>query len=83
LTENSFYYVPVLTKYIGFIEGLKEGVRVSVLGYVSGNVLQASQVTLNGKSYDFQSPRYNNVSGHAGYGSCCYGLGSGNSGRRW
>ena len=61
----------------------KEGSRVSVLGYVSGNVLQATQVTINGKPYDFQPSLYGNNSGYVDYGSCCYGWGSGNRGKRW
>jgi len=81
-TGNAVYYVPVLNQYIGFIDGLKEGARISVLGYASGNILQASQVTINGKTYDFLTPRYDNNSTYANYGSCCYGLGAGNWGRR-
>jgi hypothetical protein len=86
---NTLYFVPVLNRYVGFIDGLKEDARVSVSGYASGNVLQAAQVTINGKSYDFSSlgnssiascyTNYNN----SGYGSCCSGLGTGGLGRRW
>jgi hypothetical protein len=76
-TGNAVYFVPVLNRYIGFIDGLKEGARVSILGYASGNVLQATQATINGKSYDFQA------SGYANYGSCCSGWGTGGWGRRW
>ena len=82
-TGNAIYYVPVLNQYIGFIDGLKEGASISVSGYVSGNILQPSQVTINGKSYVFQSPRYSNNSDYVNYGSCCYGWGTGNRGRRW
>ena len=82
-TGNTFYFVPVLNQYIGFIEGLKEGARVSVLGFASGNIIQASQVTINGKSYDFQNPSYGNYNlNYVGYGSCCYGWGN-SYGRRW
>jgi hypothetical protein len=84
---NTLYFVPVLNRYIGFIDGLREGTRVSVLGYASGNVFQAIQVTINGKSYDFPSldncsiaPGYANYNG---YGSCCSGWGTGGLGRRW
>ena len=82
-TGNAVYFVPVLNQYIGFIDGLKEGARVSVLGYASGDILQVSQITINGKSYVFQSSRYGNNSAYANYGSCCYGWGAGNWGRRW
>jgi hypothetical protein len=71
---NSVYFVPVLNQYIGFIDGLREGARITVSGYASGNVLQAAQVTINGKSYNFQA---------SGYGSCCSGWGTGGGGRRW
>ncbi|MDR0487640.1 MAG: hypothetical protein LBG91_05275 [Treponema sp.] len=50
---TTVYFVPVLERYIGFIDGLKEGARVSVEGYLSGNYIQPSKVTINGKSYDF------------------------------
>jgi len=72
---NTVYFVPALGRYIGFIDGLKEGARVSIDGYASGNYLEPSKVTIDGKSYDF-SP--NNLSqGWGGYGYC----GSYSSGR--
>jgi hypothetical protein len=49
------YLVPMLTRYIGFIEGMKEGAKVFVEGYAFGNILQPSKVTIEGKSYDFVS----------------------------
>ena len=51
---NTVYYVPMLERYIGFIDGLKEGAQVNLEGYVAGNgnVLQPTKFTLNGKSYD-------------------------------
>ena len=50
---NTAYYVPTLTQYVGFIEGLREGAQISIDGYVSGNYLQPIKVTISGKSYDF------------------------------
>jgi hypothetical protein len=77
-TGNSVYFVPVLTRYIGFIDGLKEGARISVSGYPSGNILQATQVTIAGKSYDFPAPAFNGFAPGYGYGPCCgYGSYSG------
>jgi len=70
---SSVYFVPALVRYIGFIEGLKEGVSVSIDGFVSGNYLEPSKVTINGKSYDF-SPN-NQGQGWGGYGYCGYGYG--------
>jgi hypothetical protein len=50
---NSVYFVPMLTRYVGFIDGLKEGARVSVQGYVGGyNMLMPTAITVNGKAYD-------------------------------
>jgi len=68
---SSVYLVPSLTRYIGFIEDLKEGTSVSVEGYEYRNVLYPVKVTIAGKSYDFSSDG-------RGYGMM--GSGWGNSG---
>jgi hypothetical protein len=47
------YFVPMLTRYIGFIDGMKEGAKVSVEGYAFGNTIHPTKVTIEGKSYDF------------------------------
>jgi hypothetical protein len=65
---NTAYFIPMLGRYIGFIDGLKEGAKVSVEGYVSGDYLRPSKVTINGKSYDFQSPAYSDNTPGYGYG---------------
>ncbi|MDR0302248.1 MAG: hypothetical protein LBI04_08065 [Treponema sp.] len=57
---DSVYYVPMLTRYIGFIDGLKEGTKVSVQGFQSKSLIRPVKVTINGKSYDF--PDYGNMS---------------------
>ena len=77
-TENTVYFVPELGHYLGFIDGLKEGARVSVAGYASGNYLQPVQMTLNGKSYDFLT---NNFAQSYGCGYCSGPVGSGGGGR--
>ncbi len=70
---NTVYFVPMLIRYIGFIDGLKEGAAVSVQGYVNyGNMLMPTAVRVNGKSYDF--------SGNAWGGG--YGPGYGRGSRR-
>jgi hypothetical protein len=78
--ENAVYFVPALTRYIGFIDGLKEGAKVSVAGSVNGNVIAPSQITVNGKSYDL-------LGVNAGYGcggGYCYGGGvTGGRRGRW
>ena len=53
VSGNDAYYVPMLTRYIGFIEGLREGAQISMDGFASGNYLQPTRVTINGKNYDF------------------------------
>jgi len=53
---GSVYYVPKLNRYIGFIEGLKEGTKVSVEGSQFKDFIRPVKVVINGKSYDF--PEY-------------------------
>jgi hypothetical protein len=81
---NTIYYVPALERFIGFIDGLKEGAQVSIDGYAAPNTnyLQAVKLTIGGKSYDLvvagpQGTPYNGygpgVYGHrgrGGYGWC-------------
>jgi len=66
---NAVYFVPSLGRYIGFIDGLKEGAGVSIDGYASGNYLEPSKVTINGKSYDFSPNNFAQDRG-GGYGYC-------------
>jgi hypothetical protein len=70
---TAIYFVPMLERYIGFIEGLKEGSRISIEGYVSGNYIEPLKITINGKSYDFLA---NGYGPGRGYGHCrgwCWG----------
>jgi hypothetical protein len=57
-TADTVYYVPLLERFVGFIEGLKEGATVELEGYTLGNsdFFQPVKVTLNGKTYDFPLP---------------------------
>ena len=50
---DTVYYVPMLQRYIGFIDGLKEGNAVSVEGYAYRDYLRPIKVTIGEKSYDF------------------------------
>ena len=50
---DSVYYVPMLNRYIGFINDLKEGTRISVEGREFRNTIRPTKVTIGGKSYDF------------------------------
>ncbi|MDR2632707.1 MAG: hypothetical protein LBC51_03675 [Treponema sp.] len=59
---DTLYYVRGLDRFIGFIEGLKEGATVSLEGYSqaspSGELrfLRATKLTLNTKQYDLVPP---------------------------
>jgi len=82
---NNIYYVPAISRYVGFIDGLKEGSNVSFEGYVSGNLLQPLKMTINGKSYDLAAGTgINNLNNRGfngfGPGDCC-GSGFGGNGR--
>ena len=50
---ETVYLVPLLTRYIGFIEGLKEGKKVVVEGYGNRRIIHPKKVTIDEKSYDF------------------------------
>jgi len=76
---SSVYLVPSLTRYIGFIEGLKEGATVSVEGYEYGNVLYPVKVTIAGKSYDFAT----DAGGSGGFGMMGPGFGMMGPGSVW
>lgn len=70
---DTTYLVPRLFRYVGFIDGLKEGAAVSVQGYVGGyNTLMPTAMTVNGKTYD--------LSGNAWGGGYGYGFGRGHRG---
>jgi len=64
---NTTYFVPVLTRYIGFIEGLREGAQISMDGYASGTFFQPAKVTISGKNYDF-TPNVPQGRANGGYG---------------
>jgi hypothetical protein len=78
---NTVYFVPYLARYAGFVDGLKEGARVSVQGYAGEyNTLIPTAFTVNGKSYDVSTF----ASGGAyGAGYCGGGYGTGHHGGGW
>ena len=53
---DTIYLVPALTRYIGFIDGLREDARVSVEGFILRNIINPAKVTIGDKSYDFNMP---------------------------
>jgi hypothetical protein len=52
------YYILGIERFIGFIDGLKEGVNVTIEGYAwasqkaDSRFLRAAKLTLNNKEYD-------------------------------
>jgi hypothetical protein len=79
VSGNTNYFVPMLTRYVGFVDGLKEGAHISVQGYAGGyNMLMPTAFTVNGKSYDVSTLAL----GGAGY---CGGTGGrrGRTGCGW
>jgi hypothetical protein len=59
VSGDTTYYVSGLSRFVGFIDGLKEGARVSLEGAAyqlpndtAAKFLRVSKLTLNGKDYD-------------------------------
>ena len=82
-TGNVVYFVPGLMRYIGFIDGLREGARVSAEGFASGNRLQPTKLTIAGREYEFSTntPGWGPMGGPRGGGGRM-GVPRG-GGRRW
>jgi phage-related protein len=77
VSNNITYYVRGLERFVGFIDGLKEGAQVSLDGYASvptvegqtDRLFRAVKLTLNGKIYEVGSPDSNKLrSGRDGKG---------------
>jgi hypothetical protein len=57
-SDSGLYYVPGIRRLIGFVEGLTEGARVSLEGYVfkrpteEANLLAITRLSIGGKVYD-------------------------------
>jgi hypothetical protein len=65
-SEGNVYYVPILNRYMGFIEGLKDGAAVSIDGYKIRNAIRPVNVIINDKTYDFANSRNRFGSGQSG-----------------
>jgi hypothetical protein len=78
------YYVRGLERFVGFIDGLKEGAQISLDGYATAPTIEGQRerlfypvrLTLNGKNYEVGSPDANMMLGRNGKGMM------GSSGRR-
>ena len=63
------YYVRGLQRYVGFIDGLKEGAQVSLEGYAAAPTVEGQKdrlfypvtLTFNGKNYEVGSPDARNL----------------------
>jgi hypothetical protein len=64
VSGNITYYVRGLERFVGFIDGLKEGAQVSLDGYATAPAIEGQRdrsfypviLTLNGKNYEVGSP---------------------------
>jgi len=69
VSGNITYYVRGLERFVGFIDGLKEGAQVSIDGYATAPTIEgqkdrlfrAVKLTLNGKTYEVGSPIVGNM----------------------
>ncbi|MDR0495863.1 MAG: hypothetical protein LBG95_09595 [Treponema sp.] len=66
--KGTTYLVMGLNRYVGFIDGLKEGAGVTLEGYArpdprdkSVKFMRIQKMSLNGKEYDFAQPRRERV----------------------
>jgi hypothetical protein len=57
-SDSTVFYAAGIQRFVGFIDGLKEGAQVTLDGYVrelreeNAKMLFVTKLTLNGKSYD-------------------------------
>ena len=65
-SDDTTYLVGGLNRYIGFIDGLKEGTAVTLEGYTRPaprnekvKFMRVQKMTLNGKDYDLAMPQQN------------------------
>ncbi|MDR2898169.1 MAG: hypothetical protein LBU99_05070 [Spirochaetaceae bacterium] len=87
VSGETTWFVPMLSRYVGFIDGLKEGSSVSVQGYAGRyNMLMPASMTINGKTYelfDFSDTAWGGP-GMMGGGYCGNGYRyNGNNGNTW
>ena len=69
VSGNITYYVNGLSRFVGFIDGLKEGAQVSLDGYATAPTIEGQNyrtfypvtLTLNTKTYEVGSPTVGNM----------------------
>jgi len=67
VSGNITYYIRGIQRFVGFIDGLKEGAQVSFDGYALAPTVEGQRdrlfypvtLTLNGKNYEVGSPNAN------------------------
>jgi len=85
VSGNIIYYVRGLERFVGFIDGLKEGAQVSLDGYATAPTIEGQKdrlfypvtLTLNGKNYEVGSP----IAGNTAFGRNGKGMGPASRGR--
>jgi hypothetical protein len=53
VSGDDVYYVPAISRLVGFIDGLKEGKQVTVEGLENRRFIHLVKLTVDGKDYDF------------------------------
>jgi hypothetical protein len=69
VSGNITYYVRGLQRFVGFIDGLKEGAQVSLDGYAAAPTVEGQKdrlfypvtLNINGKNYEVGSPDARNM----------------------
>jgi len=56
-TGSAFYMVPMLNRYIGFINGLREDARVTIEGIQFRNIIHPTKLIIGDRTYNF--PAFN------------------------
>ncbi|MCL2175123.1 MAG: hypothetical protein FWB73_03665 [Treponema sp.] len=56
-SDSALYLVPMLNRYIGFINGLREDARVIIEGHQFRNIIHPVKLTIGDRAYNF--PAFN------------------------
>jgi len=81
VSGNTTYYVPMLMRYAGLIDGIKEGAQISMEGFADINMFMPTAFTVAGKQYDLSTFASANRGGFGNMGGG-RNWGGGRGGRR-
>jgi len=81
VSGNTTYYVPVLMRYAGLIEGIREGAQISMEGFANLSMFMPTAFTVSGKQYDL-STFAGGFGNRRGFGGDGRNWGGGRGGRR-